>query len=84
MVALKQRDVPLDINPEALILIAPHREVGAEQNCQVDIRLLCNPPQQRHLVLNRVTDKIGESNRSLHLQILSQPFSHSTGLSTCD
>src|SRR5579875_755946 len=59
-IAVQKRNIPGDLDPEPLVLVAADGEVRAEQYRQVDVRLTSDSSQQWCLVLNRVTDQIGQ------------------------
>ncbi|WP_433983026.1 hypothetical protein RBB78_14980 [Tunturiibacter empetritectus] len=60
-VSLEQRHVPLHIHAEAFILVAANRKIRAEEDGQVDVRLLRDAAQQRSLILDRMAHQIGQS-----------------------
>ena len=62
-VAVEQRDVPGDLDAEALVLVAADGEVRAEEDGEVDVGLARDAAEQRRLVLDGVRDDVGEAHR---------------------
>ncbi|ACJ01366.1 hypothetical protein RC1_4025 [Rhodospirillum centenum SW] len=62
-VSLQQRHVPGDGASEAGIDTAPDGQVALEEDRQVDVRTGGDPPQQGGLILDRMRDDIGKTNR---------------------
>jgi hypothetical protein len=54
MVAFEQRHIPLDLPPEAFIVVTLGAPIGAKKYRKLNFRLACKHPKKRSLVLNHV------------------------------
>src|ERR1700722_5294008 len=76
-IPVQQWHVPLHAHAESFILVVPHGKVRTEKHGQIDVRLLCDPPQQRSLILDGMADQVGEPDFISHTMTCSSaPRSH--------
>src|SRR4051794_26383724 len=66
LVAVEQRGIPADLPPEAGVAVSPYRQIALEESLQAQARLAGEPAQQRCLVLDRMSRKVGHAYWRLH------------------
>ena len=66
IVAVQQRNIPLDGPAEAFVMMAAHRNIAAKEDREVYRGILGDPPQERRLILDGMADEIGEPIGAFH------------------